>query len=358
MYEHQTYTAILERMLERVPNEVDKREGSIIFDALAPAAAELAGLYQELDIQYGLSFADTASGEFLTRRAAEHGVKRKPASAAVRLGKFYDSSSVPMEVLIGTRFSAAGIAYAVREREAAGEYRLEAEAVGTAGNAYSGLLLPLDYVPGLARAELADVIVPGEEEETDHELRERFFLAVNEQPFGGNLADYRAKIGGLPGVGGVKIYPAWNGGGTVKATIIGSDFEPPTSGLVEIVQMEIDPDGAGLGIGLAPIGHKVTIASAAPVVINVETNLTLQTGTTPAQLERDVRAAIEAYFMTLKRSWSSEEWLVVRISQLETRILGITGITDITGTTLNGTAANLELGAETLPVLGTVILHG
>ena len=42
MYEHITFDVILERMMDRVPNNIDKREGSIIYDALAPAAVELA----------------------------------------------------------------------------------------------------------------------------------------------------------------------------------------------------------------------------------------------------------------------------------------------------------------------------
>ena len=36
-----TYEEILQRMLGRVPNTIDKREGSLIYTALAPAAAEL-----------------------------------------------------------------------------------------------------------------------------------------------------------------------------------------------------------------------------------------------------------------------------------------------------------------------------
>lgn len=34
-----TFDYIMNRMLESVPDTVDKREGSIIYDALAPAAA-------------------------------------------------------------------------------------------------------------------------------------------------------------------------------------------------------------------------------------------------------------------------------------------------------------------------------
>ncbi|MBW7458395.1 phage tail protein, partial [Paenibacillus sepulcri] len=74
MYELATFDAILSRMLGRISDSIDKREGSIIYDACAPAAAELAQMYIELDINYHLSFADTASGEYLTRRTTEFGV--------------------------------------------------------------------------------------------------------------------------------------------------------------------------------------------------------------------------------------------------------------------------------------------
>ena len=48
MYEDVTYEEILKRMLDRVPSDVDKREGSIVYDALAPAAVEIQLMYTEL----------------------------------------------------------------------------------------------------------------------------------------------------------------------------------------------------------------------------------------------------------------------------------------------------------------------
>ena len=57
MYEHITFDVILERMMDRVPNNIDKREGSIIYDALAPAAVELAQMYIELDVILNETFA-------------------------------------------------------------------------------------------------------------------------------------------------------------------------------------------------------------------------------------------------------------------------------------------------------------
>ena len=63
-YENMTYEVILQRMMERVttkyPN-LDNREGSIIFNALAPAALELAIMYTELENVLNESFVETAT---------------------------------------------------------------------------------------------------------------------------------------------------------------------------------------------------------------------------------------------------------------------------------------------------------
>ena len=48
MYENMTFENVMDRCLARVSASVDKREGSIVYDAIAPAAAELAILYIEL----------------------------------------------------------------------------------------------------------------------------------------------------------------------------------------------------------------------------------------------------------------------------------------------------------------------
>ena len=358
MYEAQTFEAILQRMLSRVTDNVDKRPGSVIYDALAPAAAELAQLYAELDINYNLSFADTASGDYLTRRAAEFGVQRKPAVKARREGRFYGEGDAPIDVPLGSRFGISGLFYTVVSKLGAGIYALECETAGAAGNQPYGALLPVDYVAGLVRAELATVIVPGEEEEDDESLRQRYYAAVNEPPFGGNVADYKQKIGAIEGVGGVKVFPAWQGGGTVKCTIIASDYSAPAGALVAAVQEEIDPPGrSGQGSGLAPIGHRVTIAGVQPVTVHVATTVTLAGGVSVGQVQEPIEEAARAYLLGLRKAWAGESQLIVRIAQIEAAILTVPGVIDVTGTTLNGSAANVTLDAEEIPVLGTVVVN-
>ncbi|GGD95202.1 baseplate J/gp47 family protein [Paenibacillus nasutitermitis] len=356
MYEHITFDSILSRMLGRVSDSIDKREGSIIYDACAPAAAELAQMYMELDLNYSLSFADTAAGEYLSRRTTEFGVNRKPATKAVRKGMFYGNADMPVEVSLGSRFSIDNLVMIATARMEAGIYRMESETAGSAGNQKFGVLLPIDYVQGLVRAELADVLVPGEDEESDEVLRQRYYEAVNEPAFGGNIADYKQKINALDGVGGTKIFPVWNGRGTVKATIIAADWSEPTETLISNVQQIVDPV-AGQGYGSAPIDHVVTVTGAQGRTINIETTVTLAANVTVAQVKSDVETVLETYFLELRQDWANQTQLVVRIAQIDARILNISGINDVQATKLNGAASNVLLAVEEIPEFGTVVVH-
>jgi uncharacterized phage protein gp47/JayE len=358
VYEHITFDFILQRMLDRIPEDLDKREGSIIYDALAPAAAELAQIYIDLDINYSLSFADTAAGDFLSRRTAEFGINRRVATKANRKGLFLGEGAAPMNVPIGSRYAIEELTYIVVAQISTGVFRLECETAGVVGNQKFGDLLPITSIPGLESAELADVLVPGEDEETDLTLRERFYAAVNEPAFGGNVSDYKKKINAISGVGATKVYPAWAGGGTVKCTIIAADWSMPSLALINDVQTAIDPTmNSGQGIGLAPIGHEVTITGVSGVSINMETTLTLGSGVTPGQVQADVKAVIEAYLLELRQDWANQQQLIVRTAQIDARMLTVQGVEDVADTELNGMAANLILAAGEIPELGTVTIN-
>lgn len=160
MYEDQTYEALLERMLDRVPEGMDKREGSIIYDALAPAAAEMAQMYIELEVSNNLYFPDTAGGEYLERSIAWTGITRHPAGKAQLSGKFYTSGGELLDVPLGSRFSLGLLHFSAAEKLSPGTYRLESETAGAEGNQYSGTLLPIDYIPGLARGRLRHCSFP------------------------------------------------------------------------------------------------------------------------------------------------------------------------------------------------------
>ena len=194
MFEEKTFEVILNEALEQVPNDVDKREGSIIYDALAPTALKLAEAYSLLDWVLRVTFADSADGEFLTRRVGEFGVPRKQASRAIRKISITNSQEEPMSVPIGTLFSLDGVNYEIVELIENGSFKAEAQIAGAVGNISYGDLLPLEPIQGLGRAILSDVLIPGEEEESDEALYQKYLEHIREKAFGGNRADYKKKI--------------------------------------------------------------------------------------------------------------------------------------------------------------------
>ncbi|WP_339295931.1 baseplate J/gp47 family protein [Paenibacillus sp. FSL W7-1279] len=358
MYEHQTYEAILERMLDRVPEGIDKREGSIIYDALAPAAAELAQVYMELDLNNALSYADTATGEDLARRTAEFGVNREPATKARCEGRFYNNSNQLFDIPIGSRFSIEDTNYVVISKIRTGVFLLECETAGVVGNQKFGAMLPVDYINGLSRAVLEEILVPGADEETDEDLRARYYQTVNEPDFGGNVSDYKKTINALDGVGATKVSPVWKGGGTVKCTIIGADWKTPSSVLLEQVQTTVDPIvNSGLGFGTAPIGHRVTIVGVTTSLIDIVTTVTLEPGTSQGQVQGPIEEVIMDYLMGQRKSWATQDQIIIRVALIEAAILTVPGVIDIANTTLNGAAANITLGEEEIPGIGTVTVH-
>ena len=352
MFENYSYETILNNMLARVPNTLDKRQGSIIYNALAPSAVELQNMYINLDFILNETFADTANREYLIKRASERGLSPYPATNAIVKGVFTPSS---LEISLGTRFSLDDLNYSVTEKISDEQYKLECETAGAEANYNFGRLIPIDYIEGLEYAEITAILIPGEDEEATEAFRSRYFASLNNQAFGGNITDYKQKVNAISGVGGVKVYPTWNGGGTVKLVIVDSDYHVPSATLISTVQTAIDPTGnQGEGVGIAPIGHVVTVTGATAQTLNIASTFTLETGYTWEDVETNIENTINQYFAELNAAWADNNNIIVRISKIKTRVLELEGIIDIADTEINDTASNFVVNANSIAVLGTV----
>ena len=371
-FSSQTYANIRASMLSQIPNTYDLRDTAPIPTALSPAAYALAGFYLTLNQVQQQAFIQTAVGDALDLLAPLGGISRYPASAAIRLGTF--NVSIP----IGSRFStvngtnsinftASATATVEDPQEGSFYYQMTAETPGSIGNEYTGPIIPISTIPGLTSAQMTSILVPGDDEETDSELRQRLIEALNNRPFGGNIASYRANILAIDGVGAVQVYPTWNGGGTVACSILGADFMPASSELVENVQNAIDPPTSGTGLGLAPIGAQVTITTPAEVTVNVSATVTLASGYSLVQVQPLVETSIQNYMLSVRQSWgtptgttSAEYAADVYVSRVLASIVGTTGIVNASNVQLNGGTSDLiltETGAtQQIPVMGTVTL--
>jgi len=372
-----TFQYLMDSALSNVPDDIDKREGSIIYDALAPACYELAEYYMELKRILENTFASTANGEYLDLRVAEQGIERYKASYAVKRGDFVTTTDNPAIIPIGSRFSVISdnlnISYIVTEpyldelgQVVPGAYRMTCEQAGTQGNDYIGPLIPITYIQNLKSAILSDLLVPARDEETDEELRNRYFLSINDKPFGGNIAQYDKELKSIDGVGEVQIYPVWNGGGTVKISVIDAEYNIISNDFIMTLQNMIDPSPQGIGLGIAPIGHKVTITTPTEKIINISATVALESGYTLGQLTPLIENAIEEYLLSLRKIWGIADdlnnySLAVYLARINAAILNVKGIANVTNTKINGLAQDLILTqnatTQELPVLGTVVIN-
>lgn len=354
LFETETSETIEKRILNNVSDTLDKREGSIIYDATAPASIEIAESYIMADAIINETFATTASRPYLILRAAEFNIYPEEATYAVVKAAFNQA------VDIGTRFNYGSFNFKVTSLidETAHTYKMICETAGTGGNYCIGNITPINTISGLTAAAITEVITPGENEEDTEVFRKRYFAALKSQAYGGNGADYREKITAISGVGGVKVYRCWNGGGTVKCVVINSDYSVPDTEFIASLQNLIDPTPQGEGYGIAPIGHTVTLAAATQTAINVTATITPQSGVTVADLQPLIVAKIKSYLENLRQSWcnqSDKEFLTARSAYIESNILSVAGVVDVTNSLVNG-VTKYEMATDAVPVIGTVTL--
>nr|DAW43749.1 MAG TPA: Baseplate J like protein [Caudoviricetes sp.] len=354
-------------MLQQVPDTYDKRDTAPIPTALSPAAYVLAGFYLTLNQVQQQAFVQTAVGDSLDMLAVLGNITRYPASPAVRLGIF--NADVPIGARFSTLNGANSINFVVTSQvpDEVYQYQLTAETPGTIGNDYTGPIVPITTIPGLTSAQITDILVPGDDTETDDEFRARLITALTEKPFAGNIAAYKSDIMAIDGVGAVQVWPTWNGGGTVKCSVLGADWLPASSELVQQIQTAIDPPTQGMGLGLAPIGAQVTIVAPTELTVNVSATLTLSPGYEIGQVQAGVEAAIEAYMETVRQGWATQMGTTaveyqanVYVARVTAAILTVTGVVNATNVQLNSGTADLiltETGTtQQVPVTGTVTL--
>ena len=406
MFEEYDFDTLMDKMLSNVDDGLDKREGSVIYDAVAPAALELANFYINLDMTLDEVFAESASYYYLIKRASERGLLPKEETNAILLMRVVPSET---KISVGDRFNLDELNYTVTSiiDGNAGTYQVQCETAGIVGNQQLGVLLPIETeneLNDMESATLEEVLIPGEDEEDVESFRERYFASFDNEAFGGNKADYVEKVNNIDGIGGCKPIRAWSGGynpasmipnttvrtwfeqqseesigaevygwlstiynasinklltvgGTVKLIIINSEFRKPSSTLIQTVQNVIDPqDSTGEGDGTAPIGHVVNVVGVEEIPINVTLlAVEYETGYSFDTLKDAIEATIDSYLLDLRQAWASNDNLIVRTSQLEAQLLLMSGIVDIQGILLNDQEGNVILDSDSIPIRGDVI---
>ncbi|KAF6618410.1 putative phage protein gp47/JayE [Paenibacillus jamilae] len=369
----QTEEEILNRMLEKVPSDIDKSEGSFIWDAQAPVAfmlSEAAIWAQEL-LRRG--FASTAASDNpdfrspeLDLRTAEHGVTRREAVAASGKVKFTGTAGtiVPAGTLVATPADdvsgEASIEYATTtsvtlDEQGTGEAAIRAVNPGRSGNVPAGVIQVMATpISGVSSVINTEETKSGTDIESDQLLLERFYAKVRNQGTSGNKAQYTQWANEIAGVGGVEVVPLWKGPGTVGLYVLDTDKRAASPEIVAAVQKYIDPTQDGQGEGLAPAGPVVTIMPAAEVEINISVKVqrTKEKPSTLDEIKKLIENGVRTY---LKQLAFYKADPLVRYTRISAVLLDIPIIIDFSELKINGQSnQNIEIGSGQVAVLGTV----
>lgn len=353
MFDDRTYENILQEVLARAPSEIDVRQGSIFFDAVAGTCFQIAKYYADITNAFDLVFLTTAVDEFLDRKGEEHGVFRRQATPAQY--EFLFDGSAPSE---GDRFFADGLYFSVVVSGENNNLQLKAE---TSGSLHNYILegtaaVPVHNIAGLSFAMFGKLLKRGEDAEPDDDYRNRIREKIGGPAENGNRQHYKTWCEGISGVGRARIIPLWNGDNTVKGVLVGSDGLPATDSVVQAVQEYVDPGGTGLGNGAANIGAFFTAAAAIKLDVHVSFHAVLNSSASVEQAKQEATEIITSYLKSMAIDTPDTEKIVIRVSTIGALLFSIPSLIDYSDLRLNGSASNIEVEDGQVAVLTEVTL--
>lgn len=360
--EDQTEEAIRQRMLDRMPDDLDKSEGSLPWDTIAPVAIELILAAEWAKEVLRRGFVATTFGQYLDLKAEESGLTRRAAVAAKTAGDGVKFTGDPgavvpsgYQVSTGSTESSPAALFRTLEEvvlDANGEALVAVEAVeaGKAGNVPIGAIKHLtEPLDGVASVVNIAATQGGLDEEDDETLRQRILEEDRKEEGDGNIADYIAWAKEVPGVGNVLVEPLWQGEGTVRVIILDPDGRPAPAGTVDAVQEHLDPDQRGIGEGRAPASSRVTVDTAETRLVNVTIpNLEAEPGYTLEQAKTSAESALNSYLLAVNPGGK------IKVREAESVVIQATGISNVGDLLLDGNRIDITLEVNELAELGSV----
>jgi len=249
----QTEDVIMQRIMARIPDDLDKSEGGYLWDAIAPTVQEFAQIALWAGEVLRRVFASTTFGAYLDAKCGENGVFRNPAVASVGQVKF--TGTVGTVVVAGTQVvvpadpmsGSAAIEYVTISDVTVGGTGfvyadIVASVAGASGNVpASAIKLLFKPITGITGVINTAATTGGLDIESDQSLYSRFQQTVQAPSAGGNKADYVTWALAVAGVGGVSVIPVENGPGTVSVYVIDTTKAPANQTIVDAVQNAIAP---------------------------------------------------------------------------------------------------------------------
>jgi uncharacterized phage protein gp47/JayE len=338
-------SSILTRLLSNISNTYNKTVGSFFRDFFSPISIELETLHTKADEILNKGFVDTATGVYLDKVVVDVGLTRKLATQATTTVTII--GAVGAIVNIGDKVASDSTSYLFTESKIIDSsgmvtVNVKSESYGSVGNVPIGAI---KYFPktlsGLYTVTNTSAITDGYNEETDVELRARYYAKVQTPTTSGNAYHYKNWSTEVNGVGDAKVIPLWSGNGTVKVIIVNSNMRAADTTLINNVIANIEAN--------RPIGATITVISASEKAINISVTLSLEAGYTLDSVKATISNNVTDYLKTIafKQNY-------VSYAKIGSLILGSEGVLDHSGLLINNGTANITVGNEEIAVMGVI----
>ena len=330
-------------MLNQIKNTVDKTQNSFVHDALAPASIELARFYMDLEYIANKLDVENLTGEDLDRFIRPRtGLSRKGATkantyvtvsgqegAVINIGDLFSTGDVDFEAT----------EYKVIDATGKADVLVTCTVAGSAGNAPVGAINQVvSRSVGLADVYNPEAVTNGYEKEEDDDYRQRYYDKLQRPGKAGNVYHYLEWANEVPGVGGCRVIPLWDGPLTVKVILIDQDGQPADQRLVDAVKEKIEDE--------RPFGAKVTVVAATPVQVEVKVDLVLESGYEIEDVHDNIKNNIVTYLSGIAFKENS-----VSYAKIGYLILEAYGVIDYCNLLINFSNSNITLKDDEVAVM-------
>lgn len=341
-----TFEEIMQSMRSNVSvSNLDTSEGSYTDTLIRAVAMEIASDYFDHEALLSAAFVDEKSGSFIDLRCRDYGITRKPGTKAKATVVFSgdDGTTIPAGTAVQT---AQGLVFvtdaAVIVADGTATAEVTAEDVGTVYNVEANAITTLQNSVGVT-VHSSTKAAGGTDIESDAALLERLDDRRQRPATSGNVYHYMQWATEVNGIGRARVFPVWNGGGTVKVVVVDSNMEPPTPEQVEAVAAHIEEE--------RPIGADVTVEAAELVSLSVQAAVILDGSVSVDDVRTQLSQLMDAYCKSI--AFRSSTIVYNRIAYM---LLSIDGVVDFTTLTVNGADQNIILQDNQVPVLDEVVL--
>lgn len=333
-------------LLENVSNDFDKSVGGFVYDILKTTAIQFQKSDEKNNVILHKMDVENLTGDELTRFVYQRsGLSRRMATYAETAVKV--TGNVGATIKVGDLVAAGEIFYEFIEDATINETGYAVVSVGCQqpgiiGNVPANQIISFPVtLPGITNVTNEQAVTSGYEEETDDSLRDRYYEKLQKPGKAGNEFHYLEWARSVTGVGKVKVFPRWDGPLTVKVSVLDENIGVAQEQLIKDVAEYIETQ--------RPFGAIVTVSTGVELPLNISAKLTLEQNFTLEDVKEILSGRIAEYLKTL--SYTAD---YVSYAQIGKEILNVPGVIDYQNLTLNETTGNIQLNAESVPIVGVI----